>query len=220
MSRTLFWEKIHGMKKNPQPNFTTCCLSHFTIAFFFNTRKMNKEEASKIIRHRRNLGRRRTFFSERYVYARWLKDFFLMDFEWYMETIYVHARVRLSWNVFEERIKHEWTRRDAVTRTNFERVESSCSWIIDYESHIFPRDHREKKLLGSCTSVFKCSTFFSHSFSVWILFFLLQKSCWCGWRFRFKFRCDWARTKMPQRWCYRLRIRLGLKENPFIRQFN
>lgn len=57
------------------------------------------------------------FFSERYVYARWLKDFFLMDFEWYMETIYVHARVRLSWNVFEERIKHEWTRRDAVTRT-------------------------------------------------------------------------------------------------------
>lgn len=86
------------------------------------------------------------FFSERYVYARWLKDFFLMDFEWYMETIYVHARVRLSWNVFEERIKHEWTRRDAVTRTNFERVESSCSWIIDYESHIFPRDHRKKKI--------------------------------------------------------------------------
>lgn len=32
-------------------------------------------------------------YSESYVYARWIKGLFLMAFEWYMETIRLHARV-------------------------------------------------------------------------------------------------------------------------------
>lgn len=50
-----------------------------------------EKEALKIIRDTRNLGKRREKNVPRYVYARWIKDFFLMAFEWYMETIHVHA---------------------------------------------------------------------------------------------------------------------------------
>ena len=77
------------------PNSTTCCLSHFTIAFFINMRKKKKEEAFKNHRMRRwNLGQKerdKKKSTTSYVYARWIKRtfwfrFFLMAlFEWYMK---------------------------------------------------------------------------------------------------------------------------------------
>lgn len=67
------WKTHHSER---EPNFTTCCLSHFTIAFFLNTRRIKRRILKNHQRYEES-GRWKKC-SERYVYAPWIKDFFLM----------------------------------------------------------------------------------------------------------------------------------------------
>lgn len=171
---------------------------------FFQYVKERQEEALKIIRDTRNLVEKKNEkqkCSERYVYARWIKDFFfswLLSDIWklYMCTLMVRC-YRKMFNVYPYRPQQRQpcllSCRTTVSRKasssfyailvdNFQRVESSCSWIIDYETHIyFSRDHpntelKKKKCYASFTSVFKCSTFYrSFSYTVW-MFFVCSRS--------------------------------------------
>lgn len=141
----------------------------FHDCIFLMRGKTNKEEASKNHQTYKESGRRRTFFREICSCS--------MDeglFSHGFGVIYGnYTRARCDIGCAGEPEKHESIRRSQ--RNRFKRVESSCSWIIDYESHIF-RGTNRKKPFASCTSVFECSTFFSCSLSVWMVFCLLQKN--------------------------------------------
>lgn len=56
-----------------------------------------------------------------------------------------YTRARCDIGCAGEPEKHEWIRRSQ--RNRFKRVESSCSWIIDYESHIFRGTNRKNRSL-------------------------------------------------------------------------